>query len=67
MPPKKMEEKFAVDEVLFQPSGKMINSVRVDGSKGIVIKVRGSAESFNPQLNPKSMADWGRFRRRTLI
>jgi len=33
------EEKFAVDEVLFQPSGKMINSVRVDGSKGIVIKV----------------------------
>eukprot|EP00966_Prymnesium_polylepis_P072337 1680049-Prymnesium_polylepis.1 len=27
----------------------------------------GSAESFNPQLNPKSIADWGRFRRRILI
>ena len=31
------------------------------------VEIGGAAESFNPQLNTKSMADWGRFRRRTLI
>eukprot|EP00966_Prymnesium_polylepis_P182047 4217427-Prymnesium_polylepis.1 len=55
----------------FAPVGDMLRSY-LEKAREIkkqfgVVPLGGPAESFNPQLNHKSMADWGRFRRRILI
>eukprot|EP00966_Prymnesium_polylepis_P078062 1809767-Prymnesium_polylepis.1 len=49
MPPKKVEDHFEVDGVCFQPSGKVINFVRVEGSDKIVIKIPAAGWKSNAE------------------
>ena len=53
MPPKKIEAQFEVDGVQFQPKGNVINSVRVGGSKGIVIKVPAAGWKSDAERDAK--------------
>ena len=53
MPPKQVEAQFSVDGVQFQPNGKVINSVRVQGSKGIVIKVPAAGWKSDAERDAK--------------
>eukprot|EP00966_Prymnesium_polylepis_P200905 4655542-Prymnesium_polylepis.1 len=53
MPPKKVEDHFEVEGVCFQPSGKVINSVRVEGSDKIFIKIPAAGWKSNAERDDK--------------